>query len=87
MYYWLRFLNGSTSDELEQLIRRRSETYGSVPPSLSALERAIAAVVPASALAAGLLTDEQRFEIIREGCVADFARLELVVVRYGASDA
>ncbi len=87
MYYWIRFLNGRFGDELEMLIRRRSKTYGNLPSSLSAVYLAIKAVSPQSHPkdVPDEISDESNI-MLREGCVADIARLELVVSRYGARE-
>lgn len=84
MYYWIRYLNGGSSDELEQLIRRRSGEYWDSPRSLGALYRAIKAVAPDAAVEDTSDVDARNLALLRDGCLADFARLELVVLRYGA---
>jgi hypothetical protein len=86
MYYWIRFLNGQAGDELEMLIRRRSKAYGGLPSSLGMVYLAIRAVVPQSHPADVPDLSEESLTTLKEGCLADVARLEVVVSRYGGVD-
>ena len=81
IYYWVRFLNGHASDEIEQLIRRRAHIYGRLPSSLSIVDLAIRAVCDQFSDGHQDVTEDVLLTL-RQGCLADFARLEALSVKY-----
>lgn len=82
MYYWIRFLNGSTSDELESLIRRRLKIYGAIPSSLGAVEFAFNQLAPNAKWMDGSGVTTEALDVLRHRCLEDFAGLDAVVDRY-----
>jgi hypothetical protein len=84
MYYWIRYLNGATSDELEMLIRRKLKIYGSIPASLGAVQFLLQSLTPGEPLDSNDGVSAASLERLRHVCLADFAQLEVVVDRYNA---
>jgi hypothetical protein len=83
IYYWIRFLKGASGDELETLICHRQKHW-QISKSFSIVYHAIRAVCPNERPPDFVELTDESLAILRRGCLADFANLEVVAARYGA---
>jgi hypothetical protein len=79
IYYWIRFLRGRPGDEVEQLIRHRARIYGRLPSSLGIVDLALRAIC--GEFSDGQDLTEEALLKLRDGCLADFAKLEMLAAR------